>query len=93
MQRRDGAIARYVDLAPAFAALRAGEAGGEWRIHCHVPIFLEVAGDFHSTQPTLKASLACTKAGFVAREIEAMSITVPRKVSAEDVRALLAAAY
>ena len=29
--------------AGAFAALRRGEAGGEWRVHCHVPVFLEVS--------------------------------------------------
>ena len=75
MQRRNGAIARYVDLAPAFAALRAGEAGGEWRVHCHVPVFLEVAGSFHSTQPTLKAALACTKAGFVSPHLEVETYT------------------
>ena len=33
------------------------------------------------------------KTDFVAQEVAAMAITVPRKVSAEDVGALLAAAY
>jgi maleylacetate reductase len=33
------------------------------------------------------------KTDFIAQEVAAMSISVPRKVSAEDVRALLAAAY
>ncbi len=33
------------------------------------------------------------KTDFVAREVAAMAISVPRKVSAEDVRTLLAAAY
>jgi sugar phosphate isomerase/epimerase len=75
VQRRNGAIARYIDLAPAFAALRAGDAGGEWRVHCHVPVFLEVAGSFHSTQPTLKAALACTKAGFVSPHLEVETYT------------------
>ena len=75
VQQRNGMLTRYVDLAPAFAALRAGNAGGEWRIHCHVPIFLEVAGDFHSTQPTLKGALACTKAGFVAPHLEVETYT------------------
>jgi sugar phosphate isomerase/epimerase len=75
VQRRDGAIARYVDLAPAFAALRAGDAGGEWRVHCHVPVFLEVAGSFHSTQPTLKAALACARAGFVSPHLEVETYT------------------
>ncbi len=75
VQQHNGTLTRFVDLAPAFAALRAGDAGGEWRIHCHVPIFLEVAGSFHSTQPTLKASLACTKAGFVAPHLEVETYT------------------
>jgi len=75
VERRDGTITRHVDLAPAFAALRAGKAGGEWRVHCHVPVFLEVAGKFHSTQPTLKAALACTKAGFVAPHLEVETYT------------------
>jgi hypothetical protein len=35
-----------------------------------VPIFLAVAGRFHSTQPTLKAALACLKAGFVSAHLE-----------------------
>ena len=75
VERRNGAITRYVDLAPAFAALRSGNAGGEWRVHCHVPVFLEVAGQFHSTQPTLKAALACTKSGFVAPHLEVETYT------------------
>jgi sugar phosphate isomerase/epimerase len=75
VERRNGTLTRYVDLAPAFAALRDGNAGGEWRVHCHVPVFLEVAGSFHSTQPTLKAALACTKSGFVAPHLEVETYT------------------
>jgi sugar phosphate isomerase/epimerase len=75
VERRNGAITRHVDLAPAFAALRSGSGGGEWRVHCHVPVFLEVAGKFHSTQPTLKAALACTKSGFVSPHLEVETYT------------------
>ena len=75
VQQRNGRIARYVDLAPAFAALRSGDAGGEWRIHCHVPIFLEKAGAFHSTQQTLKAALECVQHGFVAPHLEVETYT------------------
>ena len=38
-------------------------------------MFLEVAGKFHSTQPTLKAALACTKSGFVAPHLEVETYT------------------
>jgi sugar phosphate isomerase/epimerase len=75
VERRNDTFTRYVDLAPAFAALRDGRAGGEWRVHCHVPIFLEVAGSFHSTQPTLKAALGVTKSGFVAPHLEVETYT------------------
>jgi sugar phosphate isomerase/epimerase len=75
VQQRNGTLTRYVDLAPAFAALRAGEAGGEWRVHCHVPIFLEKAGAFHSTQPILRAALAHTRSGFVAPHLEVETYT------------------
>jgi hypothetical protein len=55
--------------------LRDGRAGGEWRVHCHVPIFLERAGGFHSTQATRKAALACAKAKFVAPHLEVETYT------------------
>jgi sugar phosphate isomerase/epimerase len=75
VQRRDGAITRWTDLGAAFEALRGGKAGGEWRVHCHVPIFLERASAFHSTQPTLKAALACARDGFVAPHLEVETYT------------------
>ena len=57
------------------SALRAGRAGGEWRIHCHVPVFLEIAGGFHSTQPALKAALAAAKSTFVSPHLEVETYT------------------
>src|SRR3954447_17980971 len=75
VQRQNGSLVRYVDLEPAFAALRGGKAEGEWRIHCHVPVFLEIAGGFHSTQPTLKAALAAAKSAFVAPHLEVETYT------------------
>jgi hypothetical protein len=75
VQRRGRTMTRWTDLGPAFDALRSGEAGGEWRVHCHVPIFLERAGAFHSTQPALKAALACAQARFVAPHLEVETYT------------------
>jgi sugar phosphate isomerase/epimerase len=75
VQHRNGSLTRFVDLAPAFAALREGKAGGEWRVHCHVPIFLETAGAFGSTQPTLKAALGVTRSAFVAPHLEVETYT------------------
>jgi maleylacetate reductase len=48
---------------------------------------------FPIPQRLLEVGFDRAKTDFVAREVEAMAISVPRKVAAEDVRTLLAAAY
>jgi sugar phosphate isomerase/epimerase len=75
VQQQNGTLTRFVDLDPAFEALRAGQAGGEWRVHCHVPIFLPTAGAFDSTQKTLRSALACIPSGFVAPHLEVETYT------------------
>jgi hypothetical protein len=47
---------RYLDLPEALAS--AHEAGAEWRVHFHVPIFLQELGPFESTQADLLPLLA-----------------------------------
>src|SRR5262249_43781498 len=48
---------------------------------------------FPIPQRLLEVGFDRAKTDFVAQEVEAMAISVPRKVSAEDVRTLVAAAY
>ena len=47
---------------------------------------------FPVPQRLVEVGFDCAKTDFVAQEIAAMAITVPRKVSPDDVRTLLAAA-
>ena len=54
-------LARYVDLPDAVAAFKAGRADGEWRIHCHVPLFLADLGEIGSTRADLEAVLAALR--------------------------------
>jgi sugar phosphate isomerase/epimerase len=75
VQRQNGTFTRFVDLAPAFEVLEKGRAKGEWRVHCHVPIFLDAAGAFDSTQQTLRSALACVRSGFVAPHLEVETYT------------------
>ena len=35
----DGQLQRFADLPQALAAFAAGMADGEWRVHCHVPLY------------------------------------------------------
>jgi sugar phosphate isomerase/epimerase len=50
-------LRRYVDLPQALAQARPGQLGDEWRIHFHVPLFLERLGPFQSTQAFLSELL------------------------------------
>jgi hypothetical protein len=72
---RDGSLTRYADLGPAFQALRAGRAGGEWRVHCHVPIFLDRYGALGSTQNFLEEVLALCREQPVSSHLEVETYT------------------
>lgn len=59
VERRGGALVRYLDLPQALESLRhAPAAEREWRIHFHVPLFQEHLGPFLSTQAYLRELLA-----------------------------------
>jgi hypothetical protein len=51
----DGIRRRFPDLRPALEA--GGDGAQEWRVHFHVPVFLQGYGRFASTQPTIRAVL------------------------------------
>jgi sugar phosphate isomerase/epimerase len=59
--RRDDNLSRHVDLPDAVAAFGEGQADGEWRIHCHVPVFLADLGEISSTRSDLVATLAALR--------------------------------
>jgi hypothetical protein len=62
--QQDG-LKRFLDLPQAMAAFHAGQANGEWRVHCHVPVFLEHAGQISTTQAQLLQTLqGCKHEGF-----------------------------
>jgi hypothetical protein len=50
-------LERYVDLPQAIGALNAGQSGAEWRVHCHVPVFLTDLGELGTTQDALVSTL------------------------------------
>ena len=56
--RNPSGLTRYADLPDAVAAFKEGRADGEWRIHCHVPLFLSDLGEIGSTRADLEAVLA-----------------------------------
>jgi sugar phosphate isomerase/epimerase len=72
---RDRELARFVDLPQAFEAFEAGRARGEWRIHCHVPVFLENLGDLGSTQDILVSALRRMRAEAFSTHLEVETYT------------------
>ena len=67
-------LTRYVDLPDAVAALDGG-AAPEWRIHCHVPVFLADLGTLQSTRLDLVATLAALRKRHRSSHLEVETYT------------------
>ncbi len=74
VERGPGGLTRYLDLPEALARAEAAE-GREWRIHFHVPIFLEAMKDFGTTQGFLREILALQRAEPVTDQLEVETYT------------------
>jgi sugar phosphate isomerase/epimerase len=71
----DGAIRRHLDLPQALDALDADAEPPEWRVHFHVPVFLQQLGAFESTQPFLRELLALQRRDSVSTHLEVETYT------------------
>ncbi len=66
VERASGALHRYVDIGAACASDTWRRGDSEWRVHFHVPVFMEQLEGFASTQSYVRATLglqrqrACT---------------------------------
>ncbi|TGL55299.1 xylose isomerase [Leptospira kemamanensis] len=70
---KEGETKSYRDLGDALAA--GASFGEEWRIHFHVPIFLETYGKFFSTQEELKMVLSEHKKNRITQILEIETYT------------------
>ena len=74
VERRGARLVRYTDLPEALE--HVGEAAGaEWRIHFHVPIFLEQMKDFGTTQEFLREVLALHREAPLSDQLEVETYT------------------
>ncbi len=86
-RQRDGRLQRYLDLAPAFAAIDRAK-GSEWRVHCHVPIFMDTLPQLDTTQPMLREVLALHKTAPLSAHLEVETYTfdvLPGELRSVDV--------
>ena len=72
---RNGGLTRFPDLPEALSAYEAGEAAGEWRVHCHVPVFRSHVGPLGSTQDCLIAALDALREEAFAPHLEVETYT------------------
>lgn len=68
-----GALRRDPDLGPALA--RSDSDGEEWRVHFHVPLFVETIPPFTTTQDFLSEILALHRAAPISPHLEVETYT------------------
>lgn len=75
LERCDDGIKRFMNLEDAIAAWRANPGPRHWRVHIHVPIFLDSLGLFTSTQAQLVTALACHRKTPISPHLEVETYT------------------
>jgi hypothetical protein len=76
LERRNGGdITYYLNLEDAIAAWKADPAPREWRVHIHVPVFLDDLGAFRSTRFAIEDALRVHKVTPLSRQLEIETYT------------------
>lgn len=74
VERRGTELQRYLDLPEALDGIDEAQ-GNEWRIHFHVPIFLEEIENFSTTQDFLREILALHREDPITEHLEVETYT------------------
>ena len=77
VEHHNGRINRYTDLPEAFAQIEnsTDSDNREWRVHFHVPIFLDTLGKYSSTQFFITEFLALHRDSPVTEQMEVETYT------------------
>ena len=69
-------MTRYLNLEDAIEAWEAGDRSPrEWRVHIHVPVFLDDLGAFRSTRDAIAEALRIHKARPLSPQLEIETYT------------------
>jgi hypothetical protein len=88
IERRNGKIVQYADLPAALASWNNEPRDCEWRIHFHVPGFLDEINLFRTTRPAIEDALRVHKADPVSSHVEIETYTwdvLPEKLKTGDI--------
>ena len=86
--RYEGRLSHYLDLPAALAAWEKDPVPAEWRIHFHVPVFLDEVNLFKTTRPAIEEALKVHKANPLSAHIEIETYTwdvLPEKFKTGDI--------
>jgi hypothetical protein len=88
LERRDGRLTRFLNLEDAFAAWDADPGPRAWRIHIHVPVFLDDLGLFRSTRFAIEDALRVHRATPLSGQLEIETYTwdmLPESLKTGDI--------
>jgi sugar phosphate isomerase/epimerase len=88
LERKDGRISKYLNLEDAFAAWQSDPGPREWRVHFHVPVFLDDLGPFRSTRFAIAEALAVHKQTPLSAQLEIETYTwdvLPESLKTGDI--------
>jgi len=75
VQKSGGILRRFADLPEAMATVNGVEQAREWRVHFHVPIFLDDLGEFSSTRFFIREVLAIHRERPISEHLEVETYT------------------
>ena len=75
VEKSNGHLTHYLNLEDAFAAWKKQPGPREWRVHFHVPVFLDDLGAFGTTRFALEEALRFHKATPLSRQLEIETYT------------------
>lgn len=88
IERYEGRLSHFLDLPAALAAWIENPIPSEWRIHFHVPVFLDEVNLFKTTRPAIEEALRVHKANPLSAHIEIETYTwdvLPQKFKTGDI--------
>jgi hypothetical protein len=74
-EMRNGSLTRYLNLEDALAAWQSDPGPREWRVHFHVPVFLDDLGPFRTTRFAIEDALKFHKAHPLSGQLEIETYT------------------
>lgn len=90
VERLNGELNRYTDLSEAFSSLKTTDAtdSREWRVHFHVPIFMQQLEHFSTTQSFIQETLKIHNESPISNHLEVETYTwdvLPANMKTESI--------